>query len=170
MSLPTITALIYDTIHMSHRVSFPCRLIFFYSVTSVSILGCFVGSSFFYSSPFLFFHPFNALSLDKREIKDREKEERDPWMKSGIRNGTRLSLDYVLLIRGIKYLGASLIFASRISISSCSWYFFAYNYLTNHDQQKPSTTSKPAPPTQQPTQLLRVLAFIYPLKSPQNSK
>lgn len=153
MSLPTITALIYDTIHMSHRVSFPCRLIFFYSVTSVSILGCFVGSSFFYSSPFLFFHPFNALSLDKREIKDREKEERDPWMKSGIRNGTRLSLDYVLLIRGIKYLGASLIFASRISdyflfLFLCTRVFNKLQSTTGNNEQH--STSNPPTTTRLP--------------------
>jgi hypothetical protein len=56
-----------------------------------------------------------------------------------------LSLDYFLLIRDTEFLGTSLIFAVRISS-----FFFVDNYLA---------TDSP----------LEALAFICPLKSPQNS-
>lgn len=64
-----------------------------------------------------------------------------------------LWLNYFLLIRGIEFLRASLIFTGRIY--NC---FFVHNYLTNLNQQWPTTTNK------QSTLPLRALAFIYHLK------
>ena len=63
-------------------------------------------------------------------------------------------LGYSLLIRGIEFLGASLIFA----ISSSS-FFFVHDYLTNYDESN-----------QQPSPTPGVLAFIHPQNSPRNSK
>jgi hypothetical protein len=53
------------------------------------------------SSIFLhpFSSPFNSLTLGKR------REKGDPWIKSGVRKGTMLLLDYFLLIRGVEFLG-----------------------------------------------------------------
>jgi hypothetical protein len=51
----------------------------------------------------LFFHPFNPLILGRR----REKGQRG--------KGVTLSLDYFLLINGLKFLGEILIFTIRIS-------------------------------------------------------
>ena len=65
------------------------------------VFGYFV-SSFLHPSPPFFPHPFNILTLDRR--KDRKKKKR-----------AMLLLIYFLMIRGIKFLGASLIFAVRIS-------------------------------------------------------
>jgi hypothetical protein len=61
----------------------------------VAVFGYFVGSSLF--------HPFNPLMIDKRGKKRYRRE------------GLALSLNYFLLIRGIQFLEANLIFAIRIS-------------------------------------------------------
>jgi hypothetical protein len=50
------------------------------------------------------------------------------------------SLDNFLMIRGIDFLGASLIFVIRIS----NFFFFVHNDLTNYKQQQPMA------PNQQP--------------------
>jgi hypothetical protein len=46
-------------------------------------LGYFVGSSFFHPSPPFFFHPFNILSLDKREKRIERKGKRSLNKVSG---------------------------------------------------------------------------------------
>jgi hypothetical protein len=60
-----------------------------------------------------------------------------------------LSLGYFLLIRGLEFLGASLIFEPGYLISS-PCFFFAHKHLTNRDQQQnnknqPLTTNKTMP-------------------------
>jgi hypothetical protein len=57
-------------------------------------------------------------------------------------------------------LGQVLSLFSHFLIHSSSCFFFVKGYLTNCDQQQP--TNNPLP--------IKVLAFIYPLKSSQNSK
>jgi hypothetical protein len=74
-----------------------------------------------------------------------------------------LSLDHILLIRGIEFFGASLIFASRISNFFLICFLVSNNYFINCNQQQTRATTTVPPP-------LRALAFIYPLKSSQNSK
>jgi hypothetical protein len=54
---------------------------------SVAVVCYFVGSSFFYPSPPLFFHSFNPLTFDREE-----KRIEEMW--------AMLSLDYFLLING----------------------------------------------------------------------
>jgi hypothetical protein len=63
--------------------------------------------SFFYQSPLLFPHLFNPLTICRREKRIEGKE-------------ATISLEYFLLIRGIEFLGTSLIFAVRIS----NFFFF----------------------------------------------
>lgn len=55
--------------------------------------------------------------------------------------------------RGFKFLGASLILTDRVS----NFFFFMYNYLTNHNQKTYQSPQLSGP-------------FIHPLRSPQNSK
>lgn len=100
-----------------------------------------MGSSFFH-----LFLPLLPPNLDRREKRIEEREERGPWIKSGTRKGTSLSLDYCLPTRGVKF------FDIRLSSSSC--FFFAQDYLTNLAHQQTTTLGVPE--------------FIYPLKSPQN--
>jgi hypothetical protein len=75
-----------------------------------------------------FFHPLpphvcplNPLTLHRR-TKERGK-------------GAMLPLDYFLLVRGMEFLGASLIFQVISFFFSCC-FFFVLNkdYLTNHNQ------------------------------------
>lgn len=50
---------------------------------------------------------FQLPNLDKREERiEREKKEREPRIKSRIRKGAAPSLDYFLLVRVVKFLGA----------------------------------------------------------------
>ena len=95
----------------------------------------FVGSSFFYSSPTFLFHPFNPLTLDKREKRTKGKGE-IPELSQGLERGNviirLLPADW-----GIRFFVASLIFASWYLVS---WFFFVHGYLTNHDQQQQPTT------------------------------
>jgi hypothetical protein len=59
--------------------------------------------SFFHPSPPLFFQPFNSLTLDRKEKEIEGKGE-----------------DIILMIRGIKFLGANLIFTIKISNLLCT--------------------------------------------------
>jgi hypothetical protein len=70
-----------------------------------------------------------------------------------------VSLDYLLLIMVMEFLGASLVFTTR---KSNFLLFLLCTLLFNKPQ--PTATN------QQPTLPHGDLAFIYPLKSPQNSK
>jgi hypothetical protein len=47
-------------------------------------------------------------------------------------------LHYFLLIKGIEFLGATLIFAVKIPSFFSSSFFFTYDYLTNCDHQQPT--------------------------------
>lgn len=93
----------------------------------------------------------NSYTLDRREQKDKGEKN------------TKLSLDNFLWIRDIKFFGASLIFAFRVShlffISSHT------DYLSNSNQQHPTIKEPPkaSPP-------LRTLALLYLLKYSQHSK
>jgi hypothetical protein len=60
----------------------------------------------------IFFHSFNFLTLEKREKKE---EKRDPRIKSEVEKRAALSLDYFLLMGGVKFLGASLIFTQLLN-------------------------------------------------------
>ena len=75
--------------------------------------------------------------------KDRpeRKQERDPLIKSGFKKEMVLRLDYLLLWA-----------LNSLGLSSCCFYF-ANDYLANHDQNN------------QPTILLRAIALLYPVKS-----
>lgn len=98
----------------------------------------------------LFFLP--PFSTPSHQIGEREGQQR---------RRVTLLLDCFLLIRGIQFLRANLVFNIMTSIffSSSSCYFhFAHDYLTNRNQ--PTTHTWP----------IGALAFLYLLKSPQNSK
>jgi hypothetical protein len=77
--------------------------------------------------------------------------------------GKRGDIIVRLLPRGVEFLGASLIFNVRIS-NFFLLFPFAQDYLTNCNQQQSTAMN------QQPTLPLGTLAFIYPLKSSQNSR
>jgi hypothetical protein len=64
----------------------------------------------------------STLTLDKKE-KEIERKEKEFLNKVRDQKGTTLLLDYFLLIRGIKFLGASLIFAVRIT----NFFFLSYS-------------------------------------------
>lgn len=97
--------------------------------------------SFFHPSPPPFFHPFNPLTLDRREKRIERK-------------GVSIILTlHFLVIRSIEFLGASLIFATRLSNV---FYLLCTPFLTHCNHQ--------------PTPSLQALAFIDPLKSPHDSK
>lgn len=131
----------------SIKIQWPlhCLIIKFYPFLELS----FPTSSFF--TPFLpHFQPPNT-----RKERRKDREERDPWVKSMVGKGVMLSLDYFLLIRDIKFVEASLIFAVRISN-----FFFVHDYLINCHQQQPTKTQH----------FSRALAFIYSLRSSQDSK
>ena len=83
-------------------------------------------------------------------------------MGGGAKERVTLSLDYLLLIRGLKFLGANLIFAVKMS----NLYLLNKPQSTATNQQEPTTTNYKHP-LPKPSW---VLAFICPLKSPQNSK
>ena len=72
--------------------------------------GRYAGDGWNLSPPIL--HPFNTLTLGRRGKRTGGK-------------GGDVTLNYFLLIRGIEFLGATLIFAVRISD-----FFFEHNYLT----------------------------------------
>ena len=76
--------------------------------------------------------------------------------------GSKTLSDYLLLIRGLKFLGANLIFAVKMS----NLYLLNKPQSTATNQQEPTTTNYKHP-LPKPSW---VLAFICPLKSPKNSK
>lgn len=89
---------------------------------------------FSYTPSIPFFYPLAYLTLDRGKRMEG---------KGG---------DYFLLIRAFKFLETSLISVVRISNFFC----FAHNYLTNYDQQWPTTNLAPW-----------VHSISYSLKSPQ---
>lgn len=83
-------------------------------------------------SPPLFYH-FNSLIPDRREK----------------RMGAILLLHYFLMIRGIQFLKASLIFTTRISNF---FLFFLHDCLTNYDQQQTTVTNQQSTTTHSESQ------------------
>ena len=114
--------------------------------------GYLMGYFSFHPPPPLIFHPFNSLTLDRRGKDDRGES-------------LTLLLDYFLLIRVFSSLGQVWSSPSEYLISS-SCFFFSHDYLINHSQQQTPSN----PPDINPPRALGALAFIYPLKSAQNSK
>ena len=79
-------------------------------------------------------------------------KEIDPRIKSWVR---KLALDYFLIIWAMTSIRQHWSFLSGYIISSY-YFYFAPDYLKDHDQQQSTT-------------LLRTIAIIQPLKCPQNS-
>ena len=84
-----------------------------------------------------------------------EGKEIDPRIKSGVRKVAILLLDYFLIIWAMASMKQRWSFLSGYIISSY-YFYFAPDYLKDHDQQQSTT-------------LLRTIAIIQPLKCPQNS-
>jgi hypothetical protein len=92
------------------------------------------------------YHPSPPLSLER--TRGRGKRE------------ASISLDYFLLVRGIPWWFWLLPSGYPISFSCLS----TWDHLTNHNNSANPSTGQPAAPSS------GILAFIHPLKSPQNSK
>lgn len=132
--------------------------------STVPFVSYFVGSSFFHAPPSSFFQHFNFLTLDERfffvwfflclfVLKTTWRgKEIDPRIKSWVR---KLALDYFLIIWAMTSIRQHWSFLSGYIISSY-YFYFALDYLKDHDQQQSTT-------------LLRTIAIIQPLKYPQNS-
>ena len=81
-----------------------------------------------------------------------------------------ISLDYFLLIRGVKFLGTSLIFVIRVSPTSNQQPPAAAVGRGGGGGERRRGGVGAAAAAAAAVTSLRALTFIYPLKRPQNSK